>query len=142
MRGGAVSGKPGLSSGTLPPWLIHYRMTDDRGASTPPVVNPRSIPVIWHVITSNPYHEHLPAFHRYHYPMNRNPLYTEASVTKQEKTALNMARFIRSQTLTLLEKLNELDADEQADICESLHDHADELYRSCLARFGDDGENL
>ena len=51
-----------------------------------------------------------------------------------------MARFIRSQTLTLLEKLNELDADEQADICESLHDHADELYRSCLARFGDDGE--
>ncbi|WP_255906787.1 Rop family plasmid primer RNA-binding protein, partial [Salmonella enterica] len=24
---------------------------------------------------------------------------------------------------------------------ESLHDHADELYRSCLARFGDDGEN-
>ncbi|EEY02143.1 rom/rop protein, partial [Brucella pinnipedialis B2/94] len=40
-------------------------------------------------------------------PMNRNPPYTEASVTKQEKTALNMARFIRSQTLTLLEKLNE-----------------------------------
>ena len=30
-------------------------------------------------------------------------------MTKQEKTALNMARFIRSQTLTLLEKLNELD---------------------------------
>ncbi len=48
-------------------------------------------------------------------------------MTKQEKTALNMARFIRSQTLTLLEKLNDLDADEQADICESLHDHADEL---------------
>ncbi|EJQ0371105.1 Rop family plasmid primer RNA-binding protein, partial [Escherichia coli] len=23
-----------------------------------------------------------------------------------------------------------------------LHDHADELYRSCLARFGDDGEDL
>ncbi len=29
-------------------------------------------------------------------------------MTKQEKTALNMARFIRSQTLTLLEKLNDL----------------------------------
>ncbi|EFX8380443.1 TPA: Rop family plasmid primer RNA-binding protein, partial [Shigella flexneri] len=28
------------------------------------------------------------------------------------------------------------------DICESLHNHADELYRSYLARFGDDGENL
>ncbi|EFU6613708.1 Rop family plasmid primer RNA-binding protein, partial [Escherichia coli] len=26
-------------------------------------------------------------------------------MTKQEKTALNMARFIKSQTLTLLEKL-------------------------------------
>ncbi|MGR9563144.1 Rop family plasmid primer RNA-binding protein, partial [Escherichia coli] len=26
--------------------------------------------------------------------MNRNPPYTEALVTKQEKTALNMARFI------------------------------------------------
>lgn len=61
-------------------------------------------------------------------------------MTRQEKTALNMARFIRTQTLTLLEKLNELDADDQADLCESLHDHADELYRSCLVRFGDDSE--
>ncbi|EAB1948673.1 Rop family plasmid primer RNA-binding protein [Salmonella enterica] len=61
-------------------------------------------------------------------------------MTRQEKTALNMARFIRTQTLTLLEKLNELDADNQADLCESLHDHADELYRSCLGRFGDDSE--
>ncbi|MDO1630831.1 Rop family plasmid primer RNA-binding protein, partial [Escherichia coli] len=33
-------------------------------------------------------------------------------------------------------------ANEQADICEWLHDRADELYRSCLARCGDDGENL
>ncbi|MDT9165771.1 Rop family plasmid primer RNA-binding protein [Escherichia coli] len=62
-------------------------------------------------------------------------------MTKQEKTALNMDRFIRRQTLTLMEKLNDLDADEQADICESLHDHPDELYRSCLARFCHDGES-
>jgi hypothetical protein len=47
-----------------------------------------------------------------------------------------------SQTLTLLEKLNELDADERADICESLHDHADSFTAAALARFGDDGENL
>ena len=53
-----------------------------------------------------------------------------------------MARFIRSQTLNASGETQRLDADEQADICESLHDHADELYRSCLARFGDDGENL
>ncbi|HFG6643118.1 TPA: Rop family plasmid primer RNA-binding protein [Salmonella enterica subsp. enterica serovar Bovismorbificans] len=64
-------------------------------------------------------------------------------MTKQEKTALNMARFIKSQTLTLLDKLNELDADEQADICESLNDLAEELYNSCIARFGEstDSEN-
>nr|WP_315898424.1 Rop family plasmid primer RNA-binding protein [Proteus mirabilis]WNW22281.1 Rop family plasmid primer RNA-binding protein [Proteus mirabilis] len=54
-----------------------------------------------------------------------------------------MARFIRSQTLTLLEKLNELDADEQGEHpLIASRPHADELYRSCLARFGDDGENL
>ncbi|PAP04557.1 hypothetical protein CJZ26_24510, partial [Salmonella enterica subsp. enterica serovar Kentucky] len=62
-------------------------------------------------------------------------------MTKQEKTALNMARYIRSQTLTLLEKHNDQDADEQADISESHHDHADEHYRRCLARIGDDGES-
>ncbi|MGT1068030.1 Rop family plasmid primer RNA-binding protein, partial [Salmonella enterica] len=28
-------------------------------------------------------------------------------MNKQQQTALNMARFIKSQTLTLLEKLNE-----------------------------------
>ncbi|MDU7257887.1 MAG: Rop family plasmid primer RNA-binding protein [Escherichia coli] len=57
-------------------------------------------------------------------------------MTKQEKTALNMARFIRGQTLTLLEKLNELDADEQADICESVYTgltirHQCGLYEKC-----------
>ncbi|WP_077250268.1 Rop family plasmid primer RNA-binding protein, partial [Escherichia coli] len=50
-------------------------------------------------------------------------------MTKQEKTAVNMARFIRNQTLTLLEKVNDLGADEQADMWESLHDHAAEHYR-------------
>ncbi len=62
-------------------------------------------------------------------------------MTKHENTALNLARFIRSQTLTLLEKLNDLDADEQEDMCEAVHDLADDLYRRCLARCGDDGES-
>ncbi len=62
-------------------------------------------------------------------------------MTKQEKTDLNMARFIRSQTLPLLENRTDLDADEQSAICESLHAPADELYRSALARCGDDGES-
>ncbi|HBC2957279.1 TPA: Rop family plasmid primer RNA-binding protein [Escherichia coli O146] len=39
-------------------------------------------------------------------------------MNKQQQTALNMARFIKSQSLTLLEKL---DADEQAIMCERLH---------------------
>ena len=37
-------------------------------------------------------------------------------MTKQEKTALNMARFIRSQTLTLLEKLKKMPLDEIKDL--------------------------
>ncbi|EET3659526.1 Rop family plasmid primer RNA-binding protein [Escherichia coli] len=38
-------------------------------------------------------------------------------MNKQQQTALNMARFIKSQSLTLLEKLDALDADEQATMC-------------------------
>ncbi|MDM7116196.1 Rop family plasmid primer RNA-binding protein, partial [Klebsiella pneumoniae] len=43
-------------------------------------------------------------------------------MTKQQKTALNMAKFIQNQCLLLLEKLNELDLDVEADLCEELHD--------------------
>ncbi len=39
-------------------------------------------------------------------------------MTKQQKTALNMAKFIQHQSLLLLEKLNELDLDVEADLCE------------------------
>ncbi|SVL66413.1 RNA one modulator-like protein [Klebsiella pneumoniae] len=38
-------------------------------------------------------------------------------MTKQQKTALNMAKFIQNQSLLLLEKLNELDLDVEADCC-------------------------
>ena len=41
-------------------------------------------------------------------------------MTKQQKTALNMAKFIQNQSLLLLEKLNELDLDAEADLCEKL----------------------
>jgi hypothetical protein len=40
-------------------------------------------------------------------------------MTKQQKTALNMAKFIQNQSLLLLEKLNELDLDVEADLCET-----------------------
>ena len=49
-------------------------------------------------------------------------------MTKQEKTALNMAKFIQDQSLLLLERLNELDLDSEADMCEKLHEDAERLH--------------
>ncbi|WP_274596860.1 Rop family plasmid primer RNA-binding protein, partial [Salmonella enterica] len=46
----------------------------------------------------------------------------QRKANKQQQTALNMARFIKSQSLTLLGKLDALDADEQAAMCERLHE--------------------
>ena len=51
-------------------------------------------------------------------------------MTKQEKTALNMAKFIQGQSLLLLEKLNELNLDLEADMCEKLHEDAEMLCRT------------
>lgn len=59
-------------------------------------------------------------------------------MNKQQKTALNMAKFIRGQTLLLLEKLNELDLDEQADQCEKLHENSEALYQPLVAEFGEE----
>ncbi|MCK7269965.1 MULTISPECIES: Rop family plasmid primer RNA-binding protein [Enterobacter] len=55
-------------------------------------------------------------------------------MTKQEKTALNMAKFIQGQSLLLLEKLNELDLDREADMCEKLHEDAALLCRTLSGR--------
>lgn len=49
-------------------------------------------------------------------------------MTKQEKTALNMAKFVQAQTLLLLEKLNELNLDEIANQCERLHELSEQLH--------------
>ncbi|ATR77797.1 Rop family plasmid primer RNA-binding protein (plasmid) [Klebsiella pneumoniae] len=54
-------------------------------------------------------------------------------MTKQQKTALNMAKFIQNQSLLLLEKLNELDLDVEADLCEKLHDDAEHLFFRTLS---------
>ncbi|MCS1919114.1 Rop family plasmid primer RNA-binding protein [Escherichia coli] len=62
-------------------------------------------------------------------------------MNKQQQTALNMARFIKSQSLTLLEKLDALeDADEQAAMCERLHELAEELQNSIQVRFETESE--
>lgn len=54
-------------------------------------------------------------------------------MTKQQKTALNMATFIQHQSLLLLEKLSELDSDGAADMCEKLHEDAERLHSSLMA---------
>jgi hypothetical protein len=58
----------------------------------------------------------------------------ERLMTKQQKTALNMAKFIQAQSLLLLEKLNELDLDDEADMCEKLHEDAERLHYVLLGR--------
>ncbi|HHX4354109.1 TPA: Rop family plasmid primer RNA-binding protein [Escherichia coli] len=52
-------------------------------------------------------------------------------MNKQQQTALNMARFIKSQSLTLLEKLDAL----EAAMCERLHELAEELGNSIQTHF-------
>nr|WP_161898002.1 Rop family plasmid primer RNA-binding protein [Pseudomonas yangonensis] len=49
---------------------------------------------------------------------------------KQQKAALNMAKCNQNQALLLLEKLNELDFDVEAYLCEKLHDDAEHLFRT------------
>ncbi|EMV1573250.1 Rop family plasmid primer RNA-binding protein [Enterobacter hormaechei] len=55
-------------------------------------------------------------------------------MTKQEKSALNVAKFIQGQSLLLLEKLNELNLDLEADMCEKLHEDAEMLCRTLSVR--------
>ena len=55
-------------------------------------------------------------------------------MNKQESAALNMAKFICSQSLLLLEKLEVLDLDDAASDCEQLHELAEGLYRKLSER--------
>lgn len=57
-------------------------------------------------------------------------------MTKQEKSALNMAKFIADQTLELHFKLLDLGLDEQAALCEKLHFQARTFYQSLDANCG------
>lgn len=55
-------------------------------------------------------------------------------MTKKQKTALNMAKFIQDQSLLLLEKLNELNSDNEADLCEKLYEDTEHLHAMLLDR--------
>jgi len=63
--------------------------------------------------------------------------HTELHLNKQQKTAVNMAKFIQGQSLLLLEKLNELDLDVEADLCEKLHEDAEHLFRTLSLKMDD-----
>jgi hypothetical protein len=56
------------------------------------------------------------------------------ALTKKQKAALNMATFLKSQSLDLLGKLEELDLDEQSELCDRLHEQASELLKSLCLR--------
>jgi len=58
-------------------------------------------------------------------------------LNKKQQTALNMAKFIQGQSLLLLEKLNELDLDSEADLCEKLHEDAEHLFRTLSLKMDD-----
>jgi len=61
-------------------------------------------------------------------------------MNKQETTALNIAKFIRGQTLLLLEKLDALDLDDEAADCEKLHEQAESLYQKLNDRVSEKGK--
>jgi len=61
-------------------------------------------------------------------------------MNKQETTALNIAKFIRGQTLLLLEKLDALDLDDEAADCEKLHEQAEGLYQKLNDRVSEKGK--
>ncbi|WP_039054652.1 Rop family plasmid primer RNA-binding protein [Enterobacter sp. Bisph1] len=58
-------------------------------------------------------------------------------MTKQENTALNMAKFIHEQSLLLLDKLNELNLDMAADMCDQLHEDAEVLCMTLFVQLND-----
>jgi len=62
-------------------------------------------------------------------------------MTKQEQSALNMAKFIQAQTLLLLEKLNDLNLDDTANECELLQKLAERLHSGLDRKLSDSEEN-
>lgn len=62
-------------------------------------------------------------------------------MTKQEKAVLNMAKFLQSQSLLLLEKLNELDSDNidaETNLCEKLHEQAEALHNQLNSKLSEE----
>lgn len=62
-------------------------------------------------------------------------------MTKQEKAVLNMAKFLQSQSLLLLDKLNELDSnnlDDETNLCEEINERAELLQQRLRAKLSEE----
>jgi hypothetical protein len=57
------------------------------------------------------------------------------SLDKKQKAVLNMAKFIKCQSLDLLGKIEELELDVHAASCERLHELSEELLKALTAEF-------
>lgn len=56
-------------------------------------------------------------------------------VSKKQKAVVNMAKFLKGQSLDLLGKLEELQMDEFAERCERLHEMAEALFNELNSQF-------
>ncbi|WP_432761862.1 Rop family plasmid primer RNA-binding protein, partial [Salmonella enterica] len=59
-------------------------------------------------------------------------------MNRQESAVLNIANFIRAQTLLLLESIDLLDFDDVATDCDQLLEQAEALFRKLSARLESD----
>nr|WP_228714431.1 Rop family plasmid primer RNA-binding protein [Klebsiella pneumoniae] len=71
-------------------------------------------------------------------PDRRTPCPEGKNHDKTGKNSLNMAKFIKEQSLLLLDKLNELDMDTPADMCERLHEDAETLWQVMRDKLGEE----
>lgn len=56
-------------------------------------------------------------------------------LNKKQKAVINMAKFLKSQSLDLLGKIEELNLDDHAELCEHLHEQAEALLNRLTADF-------
>ena len=54
---------------------------------------------------------------------------TDRELNKKEKSVVSMAKFIKSQSLMLLNKIEEQDLDDLAEDCEALNELAEKIER-------------
>ncbi len=62
-------------------------------------------------------------------------------VSKKQKAVVNMAKFLKGQSLDLLGKLEELQMDEFAERCDRLHEMAEALFNDLNSKFSQELSN-